>query len=119
MSGSIRDGAKELVAQIEALAKDVKAKLETDDQEFISLANDLATINLKFAFTIGELYAHESSGRRSSKKSSILTPWDRPTSADKIPSAVEKPAVEKKTAKKTAKPAKKTTKKMPKKVTKK
>jgi len=53
---------KQLAANIEALARDVQSKLDTNG-DFLGAANELVRNNLTFVFTLGEFYALQTSGK--------------------------------------------------------
>lgn len=62
MSNTTRNDVKQLAANIEVLAKDVQAKLQSDD-DFLTVANELVRNNLTFVFALGEYYALSQNGK--------------------------------------------------------
>jgi len=62
MSNTTRNDVKQLAANIEALARDVQSKLDTNG-DFLVVANELVRNNMTFVFTLGEFYALQTSGK--------------------------------------------------------
>ena len=61
-----RNDVRHFAQKIEALAKEVQAKLDSG-QDFLNVANELVRNNSTFIFTIGEVYALEQTGNKSVK----------------------------------------------------
>lgn len=83
MSNNIQNDVKQLVANIESLARAVHTKLDTnvnvlqaDDKEkeaFLNAANELVRNNVTFVFALGEFYALERQGSTKTVTGSVVS----------------------------------------------
>lgn len=72
MSNTTRNDVKQLAATIEALARDVQSKLDTNG-DFLGAANELVRNQLTFVFTLGEFYALQQTGSTKTVKASTVS----------------------------------------------
>lgn len=72
MSNTTRNDVKLLAANIESLARDVQAKLDTNG-DILTTANELVRNNLTFVFTLGEFYALNQVGSTKTVKGATVT----------------------------------------------
>lgn len=73
MSNTTRNDVKQLAATIEALARDVQAKLDSNG-DFLTAANELTRNNLTFVFTLGEFYALQTAGGKTFQATPVSNP---------------------------------------------
>jgi len=74
MSNTNRNDVKQLAERIEALAKEVQSKLDSNG-DFLTPANELTRNNLTFVFTLGEYYAlQQGSPNKSVKATTVSNP---------------------------------------------
>lgn len=72
MSNTSRNDVKQLAERIEALAKEVQSKLDSNG-DFLTPANELTRNNLTFVFTLGEYYAGQQLGTTKSVKATAVS----------------------------------------------